>query len=75
MRKRGAEPLAGVVGGICLSLLFQSYESLRSIRGVIVYSSLILVAWPRGGTRVFASAAAPPGLYLLKPAFGIASGL
>ena len=32
------------VGGISLSLLFQSYESLRSVEGVIVYSSLILVA-------------------------------
>lgn len=32
------------VGGICLSLLFQSYQSLRSIGGVIIYSSLVIVA-------------------------------
>ena len=32
------------VGGICLSLLFQSYESLRSIEGVIIYGSLVVVA-------------------------------
>jgi len=32
------------VGGICLSLLFQSYESLRSIEGVMVYGSLVIVA-------------------------------
>ena len=32
------------VGGISLSLLFQSYESLRSVEGVIVYGSLIIVA-------------------------------
>jgi len=32
------------VGGISLSLLFQSYESLRSIEGVIVYGSLVIVA-------------------------------
>jgi hypothetical protein len=32
------------VGGISLSLLFQSYESLRSMEGVIVYACLILVA-------------------------------
>ena len=32
------------VGGICLSLLFQSYESLRSIEGVIVYGTLVVVA-------------------------------
>ena len=32
------------VGGISLSLLFQSYESLRSMEGVIVYSSMVIVA-------------------------------
>jgi hypothetical protein len=32
------------VGGISLSLLFQSYESLRSIEGVIVYGSLVIVS-------------------------------
>ena len=32
------------VGGISLSLLFQSYESLRSMEGVIVYGCMILVA-------------------------------
>ena len=32
------------VGGISLSLLFQSYESLRSIESVIVYGSLVIVA-------------------------------
>jgi hypothetical protein len=32
------------VGGISLSLLFQSYDSLRSIEGVIVYGCLIVVA-------------------------------
>lgn len=32
------------VGGISLSVLFQSYESLRSLEGMIVYASLIMVA-------------------------------
>jgi hypothetical protein len=32
------------VGGISLSLLFQSYESLRSLQGVVVYGSLVVVA-------------------------------
>lgn len=32
------------VGGISLSLLFQSYESLRSMEGVIVYASMVIVA-------------------------------
>jgi hypothetical protein len=32
------------VGGLSLSLLFQSYESLRSMEGVIVYASLVVVA-------------------------------
>jgi hypothetical protein len=32
------------VGGISLSLLFQSYESLRSMEGVIVYGCMIIVA-------------------------------
>jgi hypothetical protein len=32
------------VGGICLSLLFQSYDSLHSVEGVAVYGGLILVA-------------------------------
>src|SRR5436305_9347503 len=32
------------VGGISLSLLFQSYESLRSVEGVMVYGGLIVVA-------------------------------
>jgi hypothetical protein len=32
------------VGGICLSLLFQSSHSLRSIEGVVIYGSLIVVA-------------------------------
>ena len=32
------------VGGICLSLLFQSYESLRSVEGVIIYGSMVIVA-------------------------------
>ena len=32
------------VGGISLSLLFQSYASLRSIEGVIIYGSLVVVA-------------------------------
>jgi hypothetical protein len=32
------------VGGISLSLLFQSYESLRSMEGMIVYGCLIVVA-------------------------------
>ena len=32
------------VGGISLSLLFQSYESLRSMESAIVYGSLVLVA-------------------------------
>lgn len=32
------------VGGISLSLLFQSYESLRSMEGMIIYGSLVVVA-------------------------------
>ena len=32
------------VGGICLSLLFQSAESLRSIDAALVYGSLVVVA-------------------------------
>ena len=32
------------IGGISLSLLFQSYDSLRSMEGVIVYGCLIVVA-------------------------------
>ena len=136
------------VGGISLSLLFQSYESLRSMEGVIVYGTLIVVAltlfftsmwtihvalakaqakelttvrrdlaaarealrrrsgeaaaavqdlylpavvlgvyeqqvlqastWPFNPTivgRVFASAAAPLGVYLLKLVFGVGGGL
>jgi len=137
------------VGGISLSLLFQSYESLRSLEGVIVYSSMVIVAltlffmsmwtihvalrkaqdhelarvrsdlaaarqallagrtgesagivqeaylpvvvlgtyeqqvlhastWPFNPAivrRVFASAAAPLGVYLLKLAFGVGGGL
>ena len=137
------------VGGISLSLLFQSYESLRSMEGVIVYGSLIVVAltlffmsmwtihvalakaqdkelarvrrdlaaareallrhracesagvvqdayfpvvvlgvyeqqvrdaptWPFNPAivgRVFASAVAPLGVYLLKLAFGVAGGV
>ena len=137
------------VGGISLSLMFQSYESLRSMEGVIVYGSMVVVAlmlffmsmwtihvalakaqdkelarvrsdlaaareallryracesagaaqdaylpvvvlgvyeqqvldastWPFNPTivgRVFASAVAPLGVYLLKLAFGVAGGL
>jgi hypothetical protein len=137
------------VGGISLSLLFQSYESLRSMEGVIVYGSLVIVAltlffmsmwtihialakaqdkelatvrrdlgaareallrhracesavamqdaylsvvvlgvyerqvleastWPFNPAivgRVFASAGAPLGVYLLKLTFGVGSGL
>jgi hypothetical protein len=137
------------VGGISLSLLFQSYASLRSLEGVIVYGTLVVVAltlffmsmwtihvalakaqarelatvrrdlaaareallrdrsgasaaaahdlyfpvvvlgvyeqqvlhastWPFNPAivgRVFASAAAPLGVYLLKLAFGVGSGL
>jgi hypothetical protein len=136
------------VGGLSLSLLFQSYESLRSMEGVIVYGCLIVVAltlffmsmwtihvalakaqdkelarvrrdlaaareglvghragestaavqdayfpvvvlgvyerqvldastWPFNPTivgRVFASAAAPLGVYVLKLAFGVGGG-
>jgi hypothetical protein len=32
------------LGGISLSLLFQSYASLRSIEGMLVYGSLVIVA-------------------------------
>jgi hypothetical protein len=32
------------VGGICLSLLFQSADSLRSIEAALVYGSLVVVA-------------------------------
>jgi len=137
------------VGGISLSLLFQSYESLRSVEGVMIYGSLVIVAmtlffmsmwtihvalakaqekelarvrrdlsvarealvrqracdtagaaqdpyvpvvvlgvyeqqvldaptWPFNPAivgRVFASAAAPLGVYLLKLAFGVAEGI
>jgi hypothetical protein len=137
------------VGGISLSLLFQSYESLRSIEGVVIYGSLVVVAltlffmsmwtvhvalagaqdkelarvrrdlaaarevllrhhaaasesaahdpylpvvvlgayerqvldastWPFNPAivgRVFASAVAPLGVYLLKLAFGVGGGL
>jgi hypothetical protein len=137
------------VGGISLSLLFQSYESLRSIESVIVYGCLVIVAltlffmsmwtihvalakaqdkelatvrhdlaaareallghracesvgavqdaylpvvvlgayerqvldastWPFNPTivgRVFASAVAPLGVYVLKVAFGVGGGL
>ena len=137
------------VGGISLSLLFQSYASLRSIEGVIIYGSLVVVAltlffmsmwtihialakaqqkelarvrrdlaaarealrrepadarsgavhdpylpvvvcgiyekqvlaastWPFNPSivgRVFASAAAPLSVYVLKLAFGVGSGL
>ena len=137
------------VGGISLSLLFQSYESLRSMEGVIVYGCMIIVAltlffmsmwtihvalakaqdtelarvrrdlaaaraallrhracesigaaqdaylpvvvlgvyeqqvleastWPFNPTivgRVFASAVAPLGLYVLKVAFGVGGAL
>jgi len=137
------------VGGISLSLLFQSYQSLRSIEGVIIYGSLVVVAltlffmsmwtihvalaraqdqelatvrrdlaaareallrhragasagavqdlyfpvvvlgvyeqqvlnastWPFNPAivgRVFASAGAPLGVYLLKLAFGVGGGL
>jgi hypothetical protein len=32
------------VGGICLSLIFQSYETLHSIRSLVIYSILIVVS-------------------------------
>jgi hypothetical protein len=32
------------VGGICLSLLFQSSASLRSLEGMVIYGSLVVVA-------------------------------
>ena len=32
------------VGGICLSLVFQSYETLHSIRSLVIYAILILVS-------------------------------
>lgn len=32
------------VGGICLSLIFQSYETLHSVRSLVIYSILIVVA-------------------------------
>ena len=32
------------VGGISLSLLFQSYQSLRSVEGMTIYGSLVIVA-------------------------------
>jgi len=137
------------VGGISLSLLFQSYDTLRSIESVIVYGSMVIVAmtlffmsmwtihvalaraqdkelatvrrdlsaardallrhrgcessesvedayrpvvvlgvyeqqvldaptWPFNPAivgRVFASAAAPLGVYALKLAFGVGAGL
>ena len=147
--QRGQSLTLVFVGGICLSLLFQSYESLRSIESAVVYSCLVVVAltlffmsmwtvhvalinardtelatvrcdlaaarqalcraragadtdatkdsyvlavtlatyqrqvleaptWPFNPTivgRVFASAAAPFGLYIVKLAFGVTAGL
>lgn len=147
--QRGQSLTLVFVGGICLSLLFQSNESLRSLESAVVYSSLVLVAltlffmsmwtvhvalvqardaelvivrrdlsiarevlrrdravassalaecaylpvvtlaayerqvldaatWPFNTKivgRVFASAAAPLGVYIIKLAFGIAGGL
>jgi hypothetical protein len=32
------------VGGICLSLIFQSYEALHSIRSLVIYSIMIIVS-------------------------------
>jgi len=32
------------VGGICLSLVFQSYETLHSVRSLVIYSILIVVS-------------------------------
>lgn len=32
------------VGGICLSLIFQSYETLHTIRSLVIYSILIVVS-------------------------------
>lgn len=32
------------VGGICLSLLFQSYETLTSLRGLVIYSIMVVVS-------------------------------
>jgi hypothetical protein len=32
------------VGGICLSLIFQSYETLHSVRSLVIYSILIVVS-------------------------------
>ena len=32
------------VGGISVSLLFQSYDSLRSVEGMVVYGTLVIVA-------------------------------
>lgn len=32
------------VGGICLSLVFQSYETLHTVRSLVIYSILILVS-------------------------------
>ena len=32
------------VGGICLSLIFQSYETLHSVRSLVIYSVLIVVS-------------------------------
>jgi hypothetical protein len=84
------------VGGISLSLLFQSYESLRSMEGAIVYGSLVVVAltlffmcmWTihvalakaqdkelARVRRVFASAVAPLGVYVLKLAFGVGGSM
>ena len=31
------------VGGICLSLIFQSYETLHSVRSLVIYSILVVV--------------------------------
>jgi hypothetical protein len=42
------------VGGICLSLLFQSYQSLHSLAGVLIYGSLTVAALSLFFTSVWA---------------------
>jgi hypothetical protein len=44
MARWGQTVALAFVGGICLSLIFQSYETLNSIRSLVIYSILIVVS-------------------------------
>lgn len=44
MARWGQTVALSFVGGICLSLIFQSYETLHSVRSLVIYSILIAVS-------------------------------